>query len=187
MFIKKYVLFNITLSFLLSAISSQAQQHLPSSLSQPAKKVALVVQNEEQALTNKYFLMAHMEMASNKIEQFLKKIILKKELNDQFTEECLKTCREAYQDAMKAMQKGNVDVSMNNYYKADVDVNAFSIDIRTCEECLNMQIIRRGDNKKDDVEVKKFQEWAKGIANYCHSKLQKFIISCKFNCMYQFL
>ncbi|KAL2515972.1 PMEI domain-containing protein [Forsythia ovata] len=68
-------------------------------------------------------------------------------------------------ECLEAMQKSVEDVSFGDFFKANVDVSAFSTNIDTCDECFNEMI---------DPEFQKFDDWARGVASDCLDKIVKY-------------
>ncbi|CAH9071575.1 unnamed protein product [Cuscuta epithymum] len=114
------------------------------------------------------FVQSAMVKSMSKTEDFIHDV-LEKRLNDPDTDEqrkeCLKTCKDVYQDSMNAMKKTVKDTKDGNLYKANVDVSAMSTDVDTCKECMGRVY------SKDDPEFKKFTTWIDGVTNDCLDKI----------------
>lgn len=117
---------------------------------------------EEQAKDSQY-LKAHMTAAVNQVELFLANEV-EKRLNDPATnapaKECLIVCKEVYESAVDAMKTGMESVSERDFFKANMDVSAFTTNIDTCNECFK--------------EFQKFDDWAKGVGGDCLDKIVKY-------------
>ncbi|CAH9079890.1 unnamed protein product [Cuscuta europaea] len=114
------------------------------------------------------FVQSAMVKSMSKTEDFIHDV-LEKRLNDPDTDEqrkeCLKTCKDVYQDSMNAMKKTVKDTKDGNLYKANVDVSAMSTDVDTCKDCMGHVY------SKDDPEFKKFTTWIDGVTNDCLDKI----------------
>ncbi|XP_019154024.1 PREDICTED: uncharacterized protein LOC109150544 isoform X2 [Ipomoea nil] len=109
------------------------------------------------------FVQSTMQVTEAKTQNFIDTVI-EKRLNDPqigtFTKDCLRTCKEVYEDSKDAMKKTLEDVDGGNYYKANIDVSAISSDAETCKECVKMVYGK-------DQELDKFNTWVDGVIDQC--------------------
>ncbi|KAL2503143.1 UBX domain-containing protein 4-like [Forsythia ovata] len=109
-----------------------------------------------------------MKATADKLEKFISTVVekrLKDPKTDESDKECLQQCQEVYESALDAIQKSVEDVSSGDFFKANVDVSAFSTNIDTCDECFSGMI---------DPEFQKFDDWARGVASDCLDKIVKY-------------
>ncbi|RAL44651.1 hypothetical protein DM860_003410 [Cuscuta australis] len=114
------------------------------------------------------FVQSAMVASMSKTEDFIHDVIekrLKDPNTDGVRKECLKMCKDVYEDSMKAMKKTVEDTKDGNLYKANVDMSAMSTDIDTCKDCMGHVY------NKNDPEFKKFSAWIDGMANDCLDKI----------------
>ncbi|KAL2529165.1 UBX domain-containing protein 4-like [Forsythia ovata] len=119
---------------------------------------------DEQAKDSK-FLESNMKSIADKLEKFISTVMetrLKDPKTDESDKECLQQCQEVYKSALEAIQKSLEDVSSSDFFKANVDVSAFSTNIDICDECFN---------EMTDPEFQKFDDWARGVASDCLDKI----------------
>ncbi|KAM7521404.1 hypothetical protein LguiA_011306 [Lonicera macranthoides] len=120
---------------------------------------------EVQAKVNK--IEKNMMVTMQKTEDLLK--VIKKRLEatpgESRAEECLKTCIEVYEEAIDDIKNSIEDLQSGNYYKVNVDISAVSTDVDTCEECYVEML-------GEDPELKKFDEWVKGVTSECLGDLE---------------
>ncbi|KAL2537452.1 UBX domain-containing protein 4-like [Forsythia ovata] len=109
-----------------------------------------------------------MKATADKLEKFISTVVekrLKDPKTDESDKECLQQCQEVYESALDAIQKSVEDVSSGDFFKANVDVSAFSTNIDTCDECFSGMT---------DPEFQKFDDWARGVASDCLDKIVKY-------------
>ncbi|XP_022883243.1 UBX domain-containing protein 4-like [Olea europaea var. sylvestris] len=132
-----------------------------------SKSLDLDVPKDEQVKDAK-FLESNMKATVNKIEKFISTVV-EKRLEDPKIEEsdkqCLEQCQGVYENAIEAMQKSLEDVSSGDFFKANVDVSAFTTNIDTCDECFSEMI---------EPEFQKFNDWARGVASNCLDKIVEY-------------
>ncbi|CAN4089673.1 unnamed protein product [Withania somnifera] len=116
------------------------------------------------------FVKANMANTMAKTKEFIQNVIVKKlaasATMDHLHKDCLKTCKEVYEDAIDAMKKATQDVTEENYYKANVDLSAMLSFIETCNDCT---VAANGN----DIAFQNFQKWTQGIASDCLDKVSK--------------
>ncbi|XP_060200943.1 uncharacterized protein LOC132629248 [Lycium barbarum] len=114
------------------------------------------------------FVKASMIGTMAKTKEFISNVIEKRlavSANmDHYTKDCLKTCKEVYEEAIYAMQKATADVKDEDFYKANIDIGAVYSFIETCHDCVI-------ETKEDDPAFQNFQKWAQGIASDCLHKV----------------
>lgn len=159
----------VAISFFLTTIPSNAFDYtLKESISPSSKGVPQVASNENVPS----FVKSNMVGTMAKTKEFINVLEKKMSTNaplDPYTKDCLKTCKEVYEDAIDSMEKATEDVKVENYYKANVDLSAMSTFFETCHDCVN----DTKDHVINDMAFQKFENWARGIAKDCLDKVYK--------------